>query len=182
MLIAIPPSLGVPGFAFRQLERTDRQAWYDYISMPSVYEHTSWNLTAAADLDPLFDSFESTAPDSVRRLAIVETGTRRLVGTIGFHTISGVNRSAELAYDLSPDMWGRGLCTAATRSIVAWAQGAYGFIRIQAAVLPCNVRSARVLQRCGFQYEGRLRAYRMVRGTPGDFDMYSLISSSAAVP
>jgi hypothetical protein len=33
-------------------------------------------------------------------------------------------------------------------------------------------RSARVLARCGFEREGLLRSYRMVRGVPGDFWIY----------
>ncbi|CBJ39818.1 Acetyltransferase (plasmid) [Ralstonia solanacearum CMR15] len=178
MRIDTPPLLGFPGFEFRQLARTDIQAWYDYLSIPAVYEHTSWNLSAAADLDPQFDHFESSAIDSARRLAIMESQTGRLAGTIGFHTISDANRSAELAYDLRPDTWGKGLGTAATLAFVEWAQKEYGFIRIQATVLATNMRSARVLQKCGFQHEGLLRAYRMVRGVPGHFNMYSLIAQS----
>ncbi|RKP46109.1 GNAT family N-acetyltransferase [Trinickia fusca] len=176
MRIESPPSLDYPGIALRQLERTDLDAWYQYLSIPAVYEHTSWALSAPADLDPLFDTYESAAPNSARRLAMVETVTQRLVGTIGFHTISDVNRRAELAYDLCPEAWGKGLATAAALAVVDWAQREYGFIRIQATTLTSNVRSARVLQKCGFQFEGLLRAYRMVRGTPGDFNMYSRIA------
>ncbi|MCK4120513.1 GNAT family N-acetyltransferase [Ralstonia nicotianae] len=178
MRIDTPPFLIFLGFEFRQLARADSQAWYDYLSIPSVYEHTSWNLSSPADLDPQFDIFESTAIDSPRRLAIVESKTGRLAGTIGFHTISDTNRSAELAYDLRPDTWGKGLGTAATLAVVEWAQREYGFIRIQATVLTTNIRSARVLQKCGFQHEGLLRAYRMVRGVPGNFNMYSVIAKS----
>jgi ribosomal-protein-alanine N-acetyltransferase len=40
-------------------------------------------------------------------------------------------------------------------------------------VLTSNKRSIEVLQRCRFKREGLLRSYRMVRGRPGDFWMYS---------
>lgn len=180
MRIKTPPLLDYPGITLRQLERTDRDAWYQYLSIPSVYEHTSWALSSSDDLDPLFDTYDSAAINSARRLAIVETATQRLVGTIGFHTISDINRSAELAYDLCPKAWGKGLATATTLAIVGWAQKEYGFVRIQATVLTSNIRSARVLQKCGFQFEGLLHAYRMVRGAPGDFNMYSLIAPESA--
>ena len=36
-----------------------------------------------------------------------------------------------------------------------------------------NTRSQRVLEACAFEREGLLRRYRMVRGTAGDFWMYS---------
>lgn len=175
MLIAKPPAFALPRFCFRQLERADKHAWYAYLSNRAVYEHTSWSLKGADDLDPLFNAFELTTATSVRRLAIIESDTQRLAGTIGFHTISDVNRSAELAYDLNPEFWGIGLATAAARTVVEWAQAEYGFVRTQATALTTNHRSARVLEKCGFKHEGLLRAYRMVRGVPGDFNMYSAI-------
>ena len=39
-----------------------------------------------------------------------------------------------------------------------------------------KTRSARVLDRCGLEKEGLLRQHRMVRGTPGNFFMYSHIA------
>ena len=42
-----------------------------------------------------------------------------------------------------------------------------------ATALESNERSARVLERCGYQREGLLRSYRLVRGQPGNFFMYS---------
>jgi [ribosomal protein S5]-alanine N-acetyltransferase len=180
MQIDSPPSFPLPGFAFRQLERSDKDAWYAYLSIPDVHEHTSWSLKSAADLDPLFTAYESTAVNSMRRLAIIDTGTGDLAGTIGFHTLSDVNRSAELAYDISPAHWGKGIGTAAAREVVQWAQREYGWIRIQATTLTTNQRSMRVLEKCGFEFEGLLRAYRMVRGTPGHFNMYALINASTS--
>ncbi|CAM2157409.1 protein of unknown function [Pararobbsia alpina] len=38
----------------------------------------------------------------------------------------------------------------------------------------------RVLEKCGFEFEGVLRAYRMVRGTPGHFNMFALINGPAS--
>lgn len=95
------------------------------------------------------------------------------MGTAGFHTVSPENASAEIAYDLDPACWGQGLASEVCATLVDWAHASAGMVRVQATVLASNARSAAVLARCGFALEGRLRAYRMVRGTPGDFDMYS---------
>lgn len=65
----------------------------------------------------------------------------------------------------------------ACAAVTQWAFADYGFVRIQGIVLATNARSARVLQKCGFRYEGLLRAYRMVRGTPGDFAMYARVAT-----
>ncbi|KVR57437.1 GNAT family N-acetyltransferase [Burkholderia ubonensis] len=178
MQIDTPPRLPCPGLSLRQLARPDLDAWYAYLSNPDVVRHTSWNLRSRDDLLPLFDGFESPDAESIRRLAIVDDNAGgALVGTIGLHTVSNVNRSAEIAYDLAPSHWGRGIASAACSAVTEWAFAEYGFVRIQGVVLTTNARSARVLQKCGFRYEGLLRAYRMVRGTPGDFAMYARVAT-----
>ena len=42
-----------------------------------------------------------------------------------------------------------------------------------------NERSVRVLTRCGFRHEGLLRGFRMVRGRPGDFDIFSRLATDS---
>lgn len=70
-------------------------------------------------------------------------------------------------------MRGKGIATHLAALLVGWAHEHAGIARVQAIVLQSNIRSAAVLKRVGFQHEGVLRDYRMVRGTPGDFDMYA---------
>jgi ribosomal-protein-alanine N-acetyltransferase len=176
MRIDSPPDSGYPDIALRQLERTDIPAWFDYLSLPEVIEHTSWNLRSAADLVPMLDAFESRAPTSMRRMAIIDQARNGLAGTIGFHTVSDVNRSAEIAYDLAPAYWGRGIASAVCAAVTAWAFSHEGLVRVQATTLETNLRSDKVLEKCGYRYEGLLRAYRMVRGTPGNFRMYARVS------
>lgn len=176
MKIAAPPRSGFPGLSLRQIERADLGAWHAYLTNPDVYRHTSWNLRSPDDLLPLFDAIESTDPDSIRRLAVIDDASGVLAGTIGLHTVSTVNRSAEIAYDLAPSHWGRGIASALCTSVTEWAFSE-GFMRMQAVVLTSNAGSARVLQKCGYRYEGLLRAYKMVRGTPGDFAMYARLAT-----
>lgn len=182
MRIQTPPESGRPGILLRQLERSDIPAWYAYLCAPEVLQHTSWNLSAPADLLPFFDAIDSTESSSVRRLAIVDEASARLIGTIGFHSISDVHRNAEIAYDLAPLYWGKGIAAAVISTVTRWAFREYGFVRIQGTVLENNVRSARVLKRCQFKYEGTLMSFRMVRGAPGDFQMYALLNAEVQAP
>lgn len=172
----VHPVLREPGLGLRPLLRSDAADWYAYLSDPAVIEHTSWQLQGVADLGPLFDSYESTSPASQIRYAIVEAATGRLLGTIGFHTVSEINRSAELSYDLAAAHWGRGIAPAACAAMLRWGFAQAGFVRIQATVLASNTRSMRVLEKCGFVAEGLLRRYRMVRGESRDFWMLSVLS------
>ena len=176
MQIVHPPASGLPGIALRQLKRKDAEAWYAYLQLHEVTAHTSWNLGSVDDLAPIFDSLESDSPDSQIRLAIVDEDQAKLLGTIGFHSISAANKTAEIAYDLAPTHWGRGIASAVCKTVSEWSFQNLGFNRIQASVLPSNLASTKVLQASGYQYEGLLRAYRLVRGEPRDYQIFSRLA------
>jgi ribosomal-protein-alanine N-acetyltransferase len=175
MRIDEPPANVMHGIELRQLERSDVDGWLAYLTIPHVLEHTSWAVRCSDDLLPLFATYEDQSPTSPRRLAIIDADSGRLAGTIGFHTISDVNRSAEIAYDLAPAYWGRGIASAVCRAVTEWSFVHLGYVRVQAVVLETNLRSERVLAKSLFSYEGLLRSYRMVRGCPRDFKMYARI-------
>lgn len=159
----------------RPIRLADVPSWYAYLSIPSVIEHTSWNLSCENDLEKLVMSHLENAPESPIRFAIVDKASDKLVGTVGFHSLSSENQSAELAYDIHPSFWGNGIATEACKWIVSWGHSARGFSTIQACVLDTNVASKRVLEKCGFNQEDKLRSLRMVRGVPRDFFLYSII-------
>ena len=86
----------------------------------------------------MFDALDSELPSSIRRLAIINDFTGELIGTIGFHTVSDVNRTAEVAYDLAPAYWGKGVASAVCSAVTQWSFSAFGFVRVQGAVLETN--------------------------------------------
>jgi [ribosomal protein S5]-alanine N-acetyltransferase len=174
------PALEYEGVFLRAIEAGDIEAWYRYLSKPAVFEHTSWNIQDKGELAHYAWVPEQFTPFSPLRFAVAQKSTNRLVGTAGFHTVNPQNRSAEIAYDLAPEMWGKGIATAACRELVGWAHACAGIARVQATVLESNARSARVLERCGFEREGLLRSYRIVRGSPGNFYMYSHVATTSA--
>ena len=80
------------------------------------------------------------------------------VGGIGIVLQSDVERvDAEIGYWLGEPHWGRGLMSAAVGAFVPWAFARFNLARIHANVFAFNTASARVLEKAGFQLEGRLR-------------------------
>lgn len=171
-----PPESAHPLVRLRALTRADVQAWFDYLSLPEVHQHTSWDVHSVEELQTYVDVNAQAAPSSPVRFAIALRGSDELVGTAGFHTVSALNRSAEIAYDIAPDWWGRGIASAVCAELTGWAFAHVGLVRVQATALESNARSIGVLQRCGFEVEGLLRSYRMVRGQSGNFWMYAKLS------
>jgi RimJ/RimL family protein N-acetyltransferase len=145
---------------------------------PRVTLHTSWGSTDLATIDALVQRLRADyATKASWRWAIAREGDDCLVGVCGFSTWSTVHRAAELVYDLSPDYWSRGIVTRSVQAVLGWGFSDAGLNRVQAVVLPSNAPSIAVLDRCGFTKEGLLRQYRMVRGEPGDFLLYSRLRS-----
>ena len=176
MRIDASPNLACASLFLRPLDLSDVSAWYQYLSLRLAVEHTSWNVKSTEDLRTSLEWYNSDDPSSAIRFAICSESDDALIGTIGFHTISTVNRTSEIAYDLHPAYWGRGIASTACRSVVAWGFENREYVRIQGATLETNVRSVRVLQKCGFSLEGTLRNYRMVRGEPRNFLLYSTLT------
>ncbi len=68
---------------------------------------------------------------------------------------------ADIAYYLSPMVWGRGLATQAVATVTEFGLRNLGLHRIQATVMPENTASIRVLEKNGYNREGLLRKYQM---------------------
>ena len=179
MQFARLPNLVHDTVYLRPLMLDDMEDWFKYLSNPLVFTHTSWNVHSQSDLAQGAWNAQATSSSPVR-FAIARKLDDRLVGTAGFHTVSPENRTAELSYDLSPEVWGQGIATATARELVNWAHECASVIRVQATVLDSNTRSSKVLLRLGFKPEGLLRSYRLVRGTSRDFIMYSHLAGEAA--
>ena len=174
------PDIDGGDLRLRPMEHSDIAAWYAYLRLPHVLEHTSWNLVSADELRPLVDEYNSDSASSKLCFAIESVMEPRLVGAIGFHTVSQVHRSAEIAFNLNPEYWGRGIATRCCNAVADWGFSDQGYVRIQAAALDTNLASMRVIEKCGFQREGKVRSFRLVRGLPRDFWVYSRIANGPA--
>ena len=82
----------------------------------------------------------------------------KAVGAIGFETEGDIFiRSAELGYWLGEDYWGRGIMTEAVQAVTSYAFKNFDLCRLWAGVFSNNPTSVRVLEKSGYEFEGRLR-------------------------
>ena len=108
--------------------------------------------------------------------AIVERSSGAIVGTI---TLSMVVRAAwqnaMLGYWVAQASGGRGYATAAVGRVVALAfdEHGLGLHRVQAGVMPRNVRSIRVLEKNGFRREGLAERYLRIAGVWEDHLLFA---------
>ncbi len=168
----------VPGFTVRPIRLDDAASWASYICLPEVKLHTSSTASSVADVQVEIQRTLAGEAQSPLRFVLLQ-GSETVVATVGFHTISAAFGTAEITYDVAPSHWGQGIATAACRAATRWGFEVKGWHRIQATTVLPNLRSQRVLERCGFQREGRVRNLRLVRGVPTDYWLYSVIPGEA---
>ncbi len=81
-----------------------------------------------------------------------------LIGGVGVHVQDDVHRrSAEIGYWLGEPFWGHGIATHAVDAMTDYAFATYPLVRIYANVFEGNPASVRVLEKVGYEFEGRLR-------------------------
>ncbi len=175
MLPSSVPEIACHGVS--RIALSDADDWAIFAVLPEMQEFTSSSVASVADLVPVIERSLAADPNAPILFAVREPSTAMLVGTVGFHTVSSLNKTAEVTYGVRPERWGRGLATAMCNAAVAWAFQARGWVRVQGTTLEPNLASQRVLRKCGFELEGRLRNFRMVRGEPRDYLLFSKVPS-----
>ena len=96
---------------------------------------------------------------------------------IGKIALSGVMRGAMygayLGYWMAAEVQSRGLATEGLRAVLDFAFGAAGLHRVQAAIMPRNPRSLRVIEKLGFRREGYAERYLQIAGTWEDHILFA---------
>lgn len=92
----------------------------------------------------------------------------------------GVTQSASLGYWLGRPYVSRGHMTAAVAALLPFTFDALRLHRIEAATMPENGASIRVLERNGFVREGFAKSYLMINGVWSDHLLFGLVDADHA--
>lgn len=112
---------------------------------------------------------------------IFETRTGALAGGITVSNIRhGVSQSANIGYWMGERFAGRGLMAEAVELVVGHCFRTLRLHRLEAACIPENNRSVRVLEKAGFEREGLLHSYLKINGIWQDHYLYALIADERA--
>ena len=98
----------------------------------------------------------------------------RPVGDMAIH-LSADSKVAEVGYMLARSEWGKGYATEAVERVVDYLFDDLRVGRVEAKVHPENTASARVLERCGFIYEGTTRASHWQGESSSDDAVFAML-------
>lgn len=170
-------SLETKRLLLRPFTKDDAEGLFAYASNPNVGPHAGWKPHAdvkesRAVLDEIF---------LVNQVwAIIDKESGRLIGSIGFEPDKrrpGI-ASKELGYSLAEEFWGKGIMTEAANAAITYAFEEMKLDIIAICTGPINERSARVIEKCGFKYEGTERyCYKIYDGSVRDSRCFSLFKT-----
>ena len=92
--------------------------------------------------------------------AIVDKDSGKVIGSVGLHKDQKRDSSDKMrmiGYALGKAWWGRGYMTEAVERVLQYLFLEEGLELVSVCHYPENMRSKRVIEKCGFVYEGTLR-------------------------
>lgn len=158
--------------AWRDLRRTSR----DFLR-PFEPRWTELDLTRQAYANRLWRGRQEARQGTDFTFLVFEKASRGEV-LVGGVTISNVRRRAAqfgtLGYWMGQPFAGQGLMTEAVGVILPFFFNTLNLHRLQAAFLPHNVASRRVLEKNGFREEGYAENYLQIDGRWADHVLFAL--------
>jgi ribosomal-protein-alanine N-acetyltransferase len=162
--------------------------------MRANHEHLKpWNPAPPAGEDP--SSITEVSKTVLRQRRDWKRGTgfvlmvaererpERFVGKIALNGIMrGAMYGAYLGYWMAADQQGKGLVTEAISAVLDFAFGPAGLHRVQAAIMPRNERSLRVIEKLEFRREGYAERYLQIAGKWEDHVLFARTREEHTLP
>lgn len=160
---------------YRDIDFADIHA---YGSNPAVVQYMIWGPSTEAESREFLQRVqEQNAADPRLHYdwGITLQDEDRVIGGCGLYLPRAGSPNGELGYCLHPAYWGQGIMPEACRALLGVGFGEMRLHRIFARCHPDNPKSARVMEKIGMQYEGRLRETEWVKGAWWDYLQYSIL-------
>ncbi len=130
-------------------------------------KHWQWQLS---------ENLEQVSKGTGYRFAILDHDRSEVLGVCNFTSVSrGAFQACFLGYSIAEKHQNMGYMSEALEAGIAFMFSEMKLHRIMANYIPDNVRSAAVLEKLGFENEGRARSYLKIDGRWQDHILTSII-------
>ena len=183
----LPPITG-NGVVLRTPQMADYPAWAELREQSRTFLVPWEPIWPADDLTrPAFRQrirryAEDLRTDQAYPFFIFRQEDGALVGGLALANIRrGVAQAGSLGYWVGAPHARQGYMTAAVRALVPAAFDLLRLHRVEAACIPTNIASIRLLEKCGFRREGYARSYLCINGVWQDHLLFARLSTDAKV-
>lgn len=165
----------MPSIQMRNIDIRDAHAYYTLYTAPEVTQYLPDDMipkslnSAIEQMTNLF--FRGR---NIPYWAVVDQESDLLIGTCGFVNSDFHNKRLEIAYELHPQVWKKGIIHNSVKASLEYAFNKMDIKRVEAVTVIDNLQSQKVLEKAGFQLEGILRNYKLFRGKMIDVKMFAI--------
>ncbi len=148
--------------------------WVADEKVQSMYAEPTYTTKEAVRglLDKYISGYENP---NYYRWAIFEKGGTECVGQIAYFLMDDKNHFGEIEYCIGSDFQRKGYATEATEAAIAYGFETVGLHKVQISHMANNIPSRKVIEKCGFCYEGTQRDYFYINGQYVDRLLYSIL-------
>ena len=140
------------------------------------------DLTRAAFRRRLKRYAEDVRTDQAYAFFLFRRSDNALAGGLTLANVRrGVAQAGSLGYWIGESFARQGFMTAGVRTLIPFAFGTLRLHRLEAACIPGNEASVRLLERTGFRREGLARQYLCINGAWQDHLLYALLRSDVGL-
>jgi ribosomal-protein-alanine N-acetyltransferase len=107
------------------------------------------------------------------KMVLKETGEK--AGVISIYSYKPEHKKAEIGFWLLPEYWGKSYASEALHAAVDYWKREKGLHRLEAFVEEGNNASSKLLERCGFRYEGKMSDCEIKNGKYISLRIYASI-------
>ncbi len=161
----------------RKLKKSDAPSIFKNVNDKTITKFTTipypYRLKMAYDFIKM--THREMRKKKVFGLGIELKGTGKIIGMISLMKVDYENRNAEIGYWLGREYWGKKIMKEAVNLILRFGFKKLKLVRIYARVVHPNISSAKLLEKSGFQYEGRMRKTTLADGQWLDDLRYSIL-------
>jgi [ribosomal protein S5]-alanine N-acetyltransferase len=164
MNIGLFHSLQGQNIYFKSLSVDDVQEIHRYASDPDVKRFIGWKLmeTLEQTREYIEKMLKREEEGSFIYASIVLKSTGGVIGTAMIFGFDHEAKHAEIGYVFHRDYWGKGYGTEAVRMMDNFAFETLNLHKLHGRVASSNIGSARVLEKNGYEIEGRLKDYYFI--------------------
>lgn len=159
---------------FKTLSPADARAIHSYASDEEVSRFIGWRLMKTLEETREFIETMLKREEAGTHLyaSVALKSTQEIIGTVMIFDFDREANQAEIGYVFHKDRWGRGYGSESLALLSDFAFEALKLHKLHASVVDANIGSARILEKNGYQPEGRLKDHYFIENRYYDALLY----------